>query len=112
MILDEILSEFGDFVEVVEQPEYSKNALLDFQKRYLLSTRVFYELYLMGFENTLIEIIPDYEDWLEHIQDFLKFEGDLSDLDPPEDIHNYSGQTYINIDAGAVCSGLSFFLLA
>lgn len=83
MKIDDILEEFGEYVKIVEQPEYSKKALLDFQKRYQISTRLFYIASRLDFGKILAEIIPDYEDWLEHIHDYLKYGGDLSELDPP-----------------------------
>lgn len=82
MKIDDILEEFGEYVKIVEQPEYSKKALLDFQKRYQISTRLFYIASRLDFGKILAEIIPNYEDWLEHTHDYLKYGGDLSELDP------------------------------
>lgn len=80
----QILQEFGlseKSFNVVTEPEYSKSLLLNFEKKYKSNTKDF--LRLINTEIPSCNLMMDTEDvdtWFQAYNDFIFFEGELSEL--------------------------------
>lgn len=110
--IEEIVREFGDIVTLVEveQPAYSKEALQEFEKRYFISTQNLLKFKEMGFESVCRELIPEYDEWLEHAGDFLDHGGLFCELLPiPEIERVFGGQPQENCYGKEAGENLSSF---
>lgn len=67
-----------DLVEVVKQPDYSKQKLLAFQEKYHLDTVQFIELYGEGIPLPINS--RDIENWLFQFKMFLTSKGNILEL--------------------------------
>ena len=67
------------YVNVVNEPEYSKQKLINFQKEYKISSDTFYDLYVAGYLNNLM---PNHiiDEWAYNYEIFLKSNGDIDEL--------------------------------
>lgn len=77
----ELLEEDGllDMIEVVKEPEFSKQKLLAFQSEFKMSSIHFYELYISGLlENQLPK--DKMEEWAYNYKIFIQANGDQGEL--------------------------------
>lgn len=91
MKIDEFLKEYGEFehlFDVVSEPEYSKEKLIEFEEQYKSSgvnSRLVYWYYkTQGFEQVK-ESIPEVDDWVHYYECFLECGGNPLDLESDED---------------------------
>lgn len=82
MDIDDIINEFGHLFNVVSEPAYSKEKLIEYQKKYpLFTTQDVYWLYqVQGFQTEVTSIIPDVDDWCYYYERFLRYKGDPFEL--------------------------------
>lgn len=91
MEVEELLNFFeekgiSEFVEVVKEPEFSKQKLLDFQDEFGLSSIDFYSLYTSGLlGNWLCE--EKMSEWAYNYRVFVRANGNLEDLLHDPDIN-------------------------
>lgn len=93
MKIDELLSfleeeGLSDYIEVVKEPEYSKQKLLTFQSEFEMSSSRFYEYYMSGL---LENIFPSemMQEWAYNYKIFINANGDLDDLNINSDEKNF-----------------------
>jgi len=84
-------SGLSDFVNVVKEPEYSKNKLLKYQEEFNMQSDVFYEMYISG----LFESLMPYDklnDWAFNYEIFLNSNGDINDLNNEDETYKKEGE--------------------
>ncbi len=92
-MFSEIMKKFGHLFDIVEEPEYSKQKILGFQKKYPnYSYEYMNWLYsIQGFKNEVLNFVPEFEDWIYYNERFSRYGGvkeNLKCFDSFEDTQN------------------------
>jgi hypothetical protein len=67
---------------VVNEPEYSKGMLLNYQEKYRISSSDIYRLYINGLLNFASgDLKEDLEDWVYNYKIFIFNNGNIQDLE-------------------------------
>lgn len=89
-----------DLIEVVMQPDYSKQKLLDLQTRYNLDTVQFIEFVGLYKEGIPLPVdSKDMDNWLFHLKMFLASGGEILELVNDFSFDNYYDDTRIALIA-------------
>lgn len=76
----------NDLIKIVQQPDFSKTKLLEFQKQYNLDSIQFLFWHREGIP---LPIEPrDINNWLFHLEMFIRTEGDILELLQGDSIDN------------------------